>query len=303
MFRIVNVPDNAPELLEQLGTKDKFWFDEHTKIFKETRPGTGEDWAEKVAAELCALLGIPHAKYELAIWKGKRGVVTETIVPPDGRLILGNELLPQYYKDYPQGSSPKRTFCRIKQHTVKRILRIISGVARPPIEFKAFEGVSRGVETFVGYLLLDAWIGNQDRHHENWGLILTNDRKVVLAPTFDHGSSLGRNEQESTKQDILRTKDRNRIIERYVEKARSALYADETSVKPLTTLEAFSFSMRLYRPAALAWAERLSDVPLSKTEEILRQIPSSHITDLSIEFAYKMLAANRKRLLGSAGIS
>jgi hypothetical protein len=33
------------------------------------------------------------------------------------------------------------------------------------------EGIQKAVDVFVGYLLLDAWIGNGDRHHENWGIV------------------------------------------------------------------------------------------------------------------------------------
>jgi hypothetical protein len=49
---------------------------------------------------------------------------------------------------------------------------------------------------FPGYLMLDALIGNTDRHHENWGARvlagLGNGRRMaVLAPTYDHASSEG----------------------------------------------------------------------------------------------------------------
>lgn len=43
--------------LEQLGTKEKFWFSMDTEpklwLFKFSRAGTGEHWSEKCAAELC----------------------------------------------------------------------------------------------------------------------------------------------------------------------------------------------------------------------------------------------------------
>lgn len=44
------------EKIETLGTKEKFWYndpdDNKIKLFKVGRPGTGENWAEKVAAEM-----------------------------------------------------------------------------------------------------------------------------------------------------------------------------------------------------------------------------------------------------------
>ena len=49
---------------EQLGTKRKIWYqDDDGKflLFEEGRPGTGENRAEKLASELCELIGLPHA--------------------------------------------------------------------------------------------------------------------------------------------------------------------------------------------------------------------------------------------------
>ena len=56
MFKIITVPEDAADLPEQLGTKPKFWFQNVQGVdclFKESRQGTGEDWSEKVAGELC----------------------------------------------------------------------------------------------------------------------------------------------------------------------------------------------------------------------------------------------------------
>ncbi len=62
MYPITSIEDDAPEFPEQLGTKRKFWLHigEQRYLFKIGRPGTGENWAEKVAAELCTLLGLRH---------------------------------------------------------------------------------------------------------------------------------------------------------------------------------------------------------------------------------------------------
>lgn len=73
--------------LEQLGTKEKFWFSMDTEpklwLFKFSRAGTGEHWSEKCAAELCHLLGIPHAEYELALIDGRYGVISPNMILPD----------------------------------------------------------------------------------------------------------------------------------------------------------------------------------------------------------------------------
>jgi hypothetical protein len=80
-FPIIIVTPQAYELSNQeaMGSKYKFWF-EHPELgrclYKQARLDLGEDWAEKVASELCELLGIPHANYELAATsEGNLGVV------------------------------------------------------------------------------------------------------------------------------------------------------------------------------------------------------------------------------------
>lgn len=123
-YPIIGLPDDAPIQLEQLGTKTKFWYygpKEQKMLFKEGRPGTGENWAEKVCCEICKLLGLPHADYELAVWKGRAGVVTPSFVPEGGRLILGNELLARIVDDYDQSAR-----FHAHQHTVRIVLKVVS---------------------------------------------------------------------------------------------------------------------------------------------------------------------------------
>ena len=98
-YQIISVvPDQFADI-EQLGSKDKFWFwlDDEKWIFKEaqvilTSQGdvpTGEDWAEKIAAEIAELLGIPAARVELA----EAGVGVVNFTSPVQQLMHSNEVL------------------------------------------------------------------------------------------------------------------------------------------------------------------------------------------------------------------
>ena len=84
---------------------------------------------------------------------------------------------------------------------------------------------------FVAYLLLDVLVSNQDRHHENWGII-NDDTRTYLAPTFDHAASLGRNECDSVRLKRIASKDAKYRVEAYVVRARSAFYGSPDSTKP-----------------------------------------------------------------------
>jgi hypothetical protein len=108
MYQIVDVPDHVADLPEQTGTKPKFWFqDNHSDnyLFKEGRSKAGDDWSEKVASDLCGLLELPHVAYELAVWRGRRGVVCQNFVPEGGQLVHGNELLARIVTGYQPNST------------------------------------------------------------------------------------------------------------------------------------------------------------------------------------------------------
>ena len=98
-YKIINLRFDSPEVIEQLGSKPKFWFrmqgDDQPWLFKFTRENTGEDWSEKVASELAHLLEIPAARVELAMFMGKRGSASRSfVVTTQGfGLIHGSEVL------------------------------------------------------------------------------------------------------------------------------------------------------------------------------------------------------------------
>src|SRR5713101_7001037 len=300
MFRIITVPDQAASLTEQLGTKQKFWFrdaESHRWLFKEGRPNTGDDWSEKVASELCELIDLPHVSYDLAVWKGRKGVVSRRFVPEGGQLVHGNELLARRVREY-----PKTDFFRVSQHTLRRVLAILrSPRITLPIGWRGFAAVETALDVFVGYLMFDAWIANQDRHHENWALVVTPERTIHLAPSYDHASSLGSNETDGSREDRLTTRDKGRSIERYVERAASAFYASPSSNKPLSTLDAFREAGRIRPEAADSWLELLKLVSLQDIVRIFEQIPQERITPVAIAFAQRMLELNRQRLLALQG--
>lgn len=312
-YTIVAVAEDAPEQPEQLGTKLKFWFrgaDDVRWLFKEGRPNTGENWAEKVCCELCELLGIPHAHYELAAWRRHRGVVTPTFVPKDGRLILGNELLAKLTWHY-QGDRRVRAH----KHTVSRVVATMRGpeklltqvpydsrgVSRAstiglPLGYTPPPEIRTATAVFIGYLMLDALTANQDRHDENWGFILT-DGRITLAPTFDHASSLGRNERDEERIARMTTLDHGRSVEQYVQRARSALFG--RTGRALTTLEAFQEVAKLDKYATRYWLERLRAIDVVQCRAIFENIPSTVITRPAMDFALKILDVNRGRLLGN----
>jgi hypothetical protein len=296
-YPIIIVPDDASTQLEQLGTKPKFWFEGYDgteTLFKEGYPGSGEHWAEKIACEVARNLGLPHAEYELATWRGRPGVISPNLVPGNARLILGNEVLAKVFSGY-QASERRRD----SQHTLLRVAALLYQAKRVsmPAAWHAPQGIVDAFGVFVGYLLLDALIGNQDRHQLNWGLIRSPERRLMLAPTFDHASSLGRNESDAVRIERMKTRDKGRSLETYAQRARSGLYRSQSSRKPMLTLEVFAEAQKLSATAAGYWLQRLAELHPDAMATVTEAVPDTMISEPARDFALRLMLINRQRLL------
>ncbi len=293
MFPIIDISDDAAHAEEAMGTKFKFWFqhpDLGNCLFKQTRDNTGEDWSEKIAAELAQLIGIPHAAYELATWRGKPGVISPSFLPPNTALIHGNDILAGLVSSYPRSQGYK-----LSQHTITIVLEALRspGLQRP-FNWDPPAGITEAISTFVAYLLLDAWIGNGDRHHENWGFIVRLPEGVpYLAPSYDHASCLGRELLDAKRQARIQSQ----TIQQYADKSRSAFYRQDSDRRPLLTFEVFAAIAHDYPKSATIWLEQLAKVSLAEVRALLHRIPTSRISPFALEFSYQMLAINRNRLL------
>ncbi|TNJ35709.1 HipA domain-containing protein [Arenimonas terrae] len=294
MFPVVQVPSREAGIFEPLGTKAKFWFDDNRSLFKEGRVGTGENWAEVVCAELAELLGLPHASYRLAefVDQGhvRRGVSTPNFVPTNARLVLGNELI----KPVASFETAVRQIRR-QEHTIRRIATVMKmSSLLPPLDWTPPSGVEGAGGTMAGYLLLDALVANQDRHEENWGLVV-RDGRLYLAPTFDHASSLGRNERDEVRRKKLDATASDHSVVGYARRARSQIFSSDGA--RLTTHDAFRHISAIFPSGAQFWLDRLGTLSEASFRDVLNQVPNDWISETAREFAVQMLVTNRLALL------
>lgn len=284
---------------EQLGSKPKFWFrDGHQELmFKAEDRGKGEDWAEVISGELCELLGLPHVTYELAALYNDGdyllpGIVCKNMAPGSQSLIMGNELLLDLDPDY-----PKQKRFKVQEHSVPAVCRTLNFL-EPPLDKlgNAPAGIVSMVDYFIGYVLLDAWIANTDRHHENWAAI-RDGKSIRLAPTFDHGASLANILMDSERIDRMQTKDRGRSVAAFAKRARSAFYADKRDKKPLATIDAFCAFAEYSHHAGPAWLERLNSISEEAVFGLLSRVPDDRMSVPCRDFTHQLLCMNRQRLL------
>jgi hypothetical protein len=280
--------------IEQIGTKEKFWYyDKHNgtkKLFKIGRPGTGENWAEKITCELAKLIGLPCADYEFAIWRGKEGILSPSFAPKGTVLVHGNEILVKIEDNYPQNK-----FYKVREHKLKTVLAIIRG-CELPIGYKADDIIKKPLDLFMGYLMFDCWISNPDRHHENWGLVLDLNNKVAhLAPTFDHASGLGCRVSDDERIKRLKTTDKRYNVDAFVRRIKSAFFDDD--LHQLKTIDAYNFAAKYNLNVSNYWLTRLANISRSEINSIFKEVPNTIISQPACEFALAILEANKNRLL------
>jgi len=288
----VNILDNRQ--IEQMGSKKKFWFRETKEnrnwLFKYNRINTGEDWSEKIAAEIAELFAMPHAQVELAQCGGERGIISKDFTDNGKKgLVHGNELLAIVNPAY-----PKTQKYNLSKHSINNILKALS---KPyvVVPLNLPTEINTPKELFLGYLALDALIGNTDRHHENWGLLVLSEN-TELAPTFDHASSLGRELLDGRRKQLLSNPQH---FEQYCSRARSALYLNDEDLTPLSTFDAFNEFTKECSTKNF-WLDRLSKISDNALKDCVERVPADIIGSESLKFAEKLLMTNKQRLLGLA---
>lgn len=214
-----------------------------------------------------------------------------------GELIHGNELLVEMDPRYPRTKQ-----YRAREHTLDNILSALTLRCTLPNRHAFPAAITNSCDLFVGYLMLDALIGNTDRHHENWAILIHRgggEGNAELASSYDHASSLGRELTDAEREGRLCTRDRGYSVQAYACRARSALFRDPSSAKPLSTLEAFQEAAMRRRDAAGLWLERLREVPIASMHDIVARVPDEMMSEAARACSLRILDCNRDRLLAT----
>ena len=286
------IMDVRPEWVlrfEEMGSKEKFWYrrpgkSENRWLFKYPRQGAGEHWAEKIAEKVASVLRVAHARVELEQFGDRRGSVTESFSRGGRVLYHGNQLLERVVYDY----DPDKKFHQ-SHHTLNNILEVMDDV------FLDTKSAVLAKNRIAQYMVLDALIGNTDRHHENWGILrrrVGGGWKGFIAPSFDCASSLGRELSDAR---------RNRLLEEdrvgdYAERGRGAVYWSGDEPRGPSPLALVRQSIRhypdLFRPALA----KLENVDRTLLSALVNRIPDCWMTSLARAFAIALMSHNLQRL-------
>ena len=289
-YPIISIPLAARGDTEPLGSKAKFWvtLDGQPWLFKQARENTGEDWAEKVAAELAKLVGTDAADVELAEFSGRIGCVCRSFIDKKNSegLVHGNEILAGQITGYDRDKRFKQS-----DHTLDNIVLAVQAV---------FKGTNADsvLARLARYVVFDALIANTDRHHENWGLRLgfDVDRNVYLtavAPSFDHASSLGRELLDEKRSELLASGG----VANYVAGGRGGIFINADDKRGANPLELVRMGAAKYPDHFRGSLSALTNVKKSDIRTIIDQIPAERASPVAKDFAYAVLCHSLAQLL------
>jgi hypothetical protein len=255
------------------GTREKHWLvkpkTDDLYLFKLPKQGTGEIWAEKIASEVGKLLGLEMMDVSLVRYKSREGLLLKNFVKyGEEELFDGGDLLKIIVDDFDPNS--------LDDYSLDNI---ISSLTSYDLEHE-----------IVKIIVFDAFIANQDRHCENWGVI-QDANTIRFAPIFDNGASLGFNSAEERIKLMLKD---DMMFKSFTNRANSLIKIGErekTKVKLLIT--------HLYTKHPDVVSEeiaRLDHLQIEDLRHILNTIPLEVMSEVQKQWVEKLLIYRRNWL-------
>lgn len=128
--------------------------------------------SEYLGSHIFQSIGVPVQETFLGTYDGKNVVVMKNFLEPEDALVAFNGI----------GESSLERDKELYQYTYEDITAMLT-------ENMKSTNVAETIERFWDMFIVDALIGNFDRHGGNWGFIKRNNQ-YRIAPVYDNGSSL-----------------------------------------------------------------------------------------------------------------
>lgn len=245
------------------------------------------DCAEVVVSRLATALGVPAAECLFASCDGELGLISRNVAPEGHSLNTGRTYLPEVdgYERLSAVSvegTPVGLMRRDRGYTLDAVEQLLRGVVPPPPSADESQvGPETAFGFFAGYLVLDALVGNADRHPGNWALLEDVTGRRLLAPTYDHGSALGAG-----------MTDQNRTVRDPVAFARRGRANHFAPSRPRLVDLALD---AVARSGAAVWLERVALLDEGAVREAMRA-PEGRMSDAAARFMVDVVRENRRRL-------
>jgi len=154
---------------------------------------------------------------------------------------------------------------------------------------------------FVDILVLDAVIGNSDRHQDNWSIVLAPPTAIRLAPSYDHGSSLGRDFSEEAVEDGVPEE----TLSKYIENGRSRVgWEEDGRTKRLHHKDLLARVAAEHPELAAASIARLQPIERAQCDALINEVPDGFASPgrkhLMRDLLWRRITLTRANLESSA---
>lgn len=233
--------------------------------------------SEYVGSHIIATTGLPVHNTTLGIYKNNIAVACED--------FTGNGYKLQEFSWMMRSMYDKSEIMRIPAYP--QLYEVMKG--HPLLKDIAQQAIARYWDTFV----MDALVGNFDRHKGNWGYLVNEETKdVITAPIYDCGSSLYPGLSEEKMREVLNS--RELIEERIYVFPKPALNKmNSKKDNKFGYLELLSSGMDVNCTKALL--RMYPKIDMNKIQNVVENTP--FISDQRIEFYTKMVTYRKELIL------
>ena len=162
---------------EGSGRSEKIWLcsDDKVGLFKFPKTEyTTEHISEKLSSTIAEILGIPCAKVDIGTYQGRIGSMSYRINDESQVLLEAVAFISRVFPNYDID----------RLYDPQKDIYYSYPLIYPIAELSKIE------KDFFNMLIFDALIGNSDRHHSNWAVLVSSLTQIEFSPLYDNGSSL-----------------------------------------------------------------------------------------------------------------
>ncbi|RWZ50122.1 toxin HipA [Halobacillus fulvus] len=275
MYSITDISNWTDDYsLQVSGTREKYWLKPDTGedkryLFKVPKVSDGEIWAEKVSSELGKELHLRMMNVEFAEQKERKGVILENFISKTEGMADGGEILSTILDEFNPWS--------LDQYSIENIMMSLR-----PFNFE---------KDFVSLCFFDSLIANQDRHCENWAIVLGHG-DPVFSPIFDNGASMGFNVGHEKLEQLMEDE---RMFKGFTNRSRTLIEVEQKK-KP-KVLKLLNYLNEHYPSYTKEEISRIGSLDLSKLRDILNHVPLTIMSELEKEWVLKLITYRKHWML------